>query len=461
MERLLPANQSQTVLQSFAELCIMECQCQSTVRSSCLARISHIDISSSFNVVADENWSRQRFVARPLSKRWRGKLQPLLAINSSRLLLAAGNMIYSYGFSTSKGPSVSPPVHLECAYTVNTFRPNRDITALASIPDGSDQTAFIGYADGILEKVTLPHCGELRKTSGQIDASLRERYSLHNDAPIECLSATSSHVLSLSSSGTAALLPLNTTSPTPDLIDLDSRGWSCYLSTSSSTPYAAFGTTSFTPLSVHAIRESQLSARPSLYLTSSTEFTRATAVYAISAAPPGYAWGASDQILASGWYDGIVRIYDLRTRTYPTEDAPSLAPCMVVSDPWSPEPIYSLSCGGGGGAHIAAGSARHSVVAFWDVRAPARGWSVHAPGNESSPVYSVVTDGARVFGANESRGFVFDFGGGVGERTYPEIAIEEPASITGRWRRTGGEQLKRAKDGGAGFYVTKYSHNKY
>lgn len=422
----------------------------------------------------DHNWAHQHFVARPLSQRWMGKLQPLLAINSSRLLLAAGNTIYSYGFASSSTPDVSPPVHVECAYTTSALHPNRDITALATVPDDvSDRTVFVGYADGNLERVTLTPCKEAIKTAGNIDASLRERYNFHDGSLIEGLSVSASHVLSLASTGTAALLPLASEERKPQLIDIGTRSWSCHVRMDASTPYAAFGTSSLHPLSVHQIHESFMSSHPSVNLVSSTKLERPTAVYAISSAPPACAWGASTQVLVSGWYDGLVRVFDLRCPTRASHGSgsskvPSLLPSQTFCDPWSPEPVYSLSCGGGSGAHVTAGSARHSVLSFWDVRSPVRGWSVHAPGNDASPVYAVAIDGARVFGATESRGFVLDFGAGVWEGTYPAVPVESVSGsrggAAGRWRR--GQRNETAvaevpKMVGPGFYVTKYRHNKY
>ena len=428
-----------------------------------------ICVTNRYNTITDRNWTRQHFIARPLSQRWMGKLQPLLSINSSRLLLAAGNTIYSYGFRSSSTPDISPPVHLECAYTTSAFHPNRDITALVTVPDnGLDRTIFVGYVDGNLERVTLPSCGELAKTSENIDASLRERYDFHDGSLIEGLSTSPTHLLSLSSTGAAALLPFALEEPTPQFINLGTRSWSSHLCMDSSTPYAVFGTTSLNPLSVYPIYESRLSPHPSVYLSSGTKSERPTAVYAISSGPPACAWGASNQIVVSGWYDGIVRVFDLRSPTRIADNAThsqsSLLPVMTFCDPWSPEPIYSLSCGGGSGSHITAGSARHSVLAFWDVRSPVRGWSVHAPGNDSSPVYSVIMDGSRVFGANESRGFVYDFGPGVTEETYPAVLLDAvPTSRrAGRWRRQAEETLKaqQAKISGPGFYVTRYKHDK-
>lgn len=356
------------------------------------------------------------------------------------------------------------------------FHPNRDITGLATVPGEDDRTLFLGYADGSIERVELP---AHKPTSSTVDAALIERHSFHADSLIESLSLSSTHMLSLSSSGLAALLPLSTADPTPEVINLGVRSWVGHLSTRSSS-YAAFGSTSKLPLSIHHITSSHLSPHPSLFLAPHpSKIERATAVYSIQSAPLSAPWGDSDQIVVSGWYDGVVRVHDLRSSTrttidasfgsssasaHPSAPAPTsaLVPVLFVSDPWSFEPIYSVACGGGSTAHIAAGSARHSVVSFWDVRAPARGWSVHAPGNDSSPVYSLLLDGARVFGANESRGFVFDFGMGACEQSYPPIIPDDLP--LGRRRRgrfvAPDDSMKRTEKGGVGVYVTKYTHYK-
>lgn len=258
----------------------------------------------------------------------------------------------------------------------------------------------------------------------------------------------------------------NRTNPTPTLawyssIELKTRSWASHLCLSSSMPYAAFGTSNpYAPLPVYHLPDLSFpnSGAPSVLLTagkstSSSSFASelspavtagmvpdsissagsaplhiypSSAVYGLSQAPPCSPWGSSPQILVGGWYDSKVRCYDLRLPTslvsYPatfiptfvngpltTRSIPSLSPVLSLYNPWSYEPIYSISCGGGSGSHIAAGSARHSVLSFWDVRNPSGGWSVHAPGNDPSPVYSVILESSRCFGATERRPFVYDF----------------------------------------------------
>ncbi|KAI0789800.1 hypothetical protein C8Q75DRAFT_806946 [Abortiporus biennis] len=437
------------------------------------------------NTIIDRNYDDQEFIARPLSNRWVGKLQPILAINSSRLLLAARNLIYSYAFIPSSDPEVAPPVQLDCIYTTSSISdPSRDITSVACIPDdGLDRTVVVGYANGIVEQLFLPPSSTTGATSEAVH--VKERQELHGTDIVESISTSKRHVLSLSSSGVAAFSPLSSISKHHhthhhhQILQFNSRSWATYLSPSStSTPYAAFGTSSKQPLGVHHILPSKLSTQPYVYLgpSSKPEHVHSSAVYAIDSAPPSAPWGSSDQIIVSGWFDGLVRVHDLRSSSRllsspsssPSSQTTSvLLPTMSFADPWSFEPIYSLSTGGGSSSHIVAGTARHSILSFWDIRMPAKGWSVHAPGNDSSPVYSVILDGPRVFGANESRGFVLDFGVGVREDTYPPINVNRGG---GGGRAVGGgrgwrqslptPELKRKSPGSPGFYVTKYAHDR-
>lgn len=501
----------------------------------------------------------------------------------------------------------------------------RDITGLAVAPDGGlDRTVFVGFEHGALERIYLPPPTKLGAREIHIDREHRTSYFYHDGELIESLSVSGDLLLSLSSNGTAGLLNLSSSSNAdansnatgyaePDLIDLGSRGWSTYLSPPSrGSPYAAFGLSSTNPLIIHPILNSTISASPSAILASSPsssysysspssssidrgggvwgEGTRPSAVYGICGTPEAFPWGASEKILVSGWYDGFVHVHDLRSdrrstsSSFPSTTSSSsssssswscsrdgehanptpLLPSLSLSDPWSFEPIYALAAGGGSAAQIAAGSARHSVIAFWDVRyfkagsssstsytstldgfnasgayastpasssyksaisagagagseggcvgegttgknasghgknASGPGWSVHAPGNDPSPVYSLILESSRVFGATQSRPFVFDFGTGVGRGTYPDLEDGSGFSTSsglglgvgvggvgggagtgtggGRtggggggggllWGRSGGGRRAQGQGSGqermaseVGYYVTKYSH---
>ncbi|KAI0304489.1 hypothetical protein B0F90DRAFT_1586564, partial [Multifurca ochricompacta] len=399
-----------------------------------------------YHTLSDRSWEKQRFVARPLSRPWRGKLQPLLSINESRLFVAAGHTLYSYVFTPSAHDGTTPGISFEASYQFSLQdEPRNDITSLACVPDGgSDRTLFIGFELGELQRVHLPHC-----KPGQLDvpveSSFRTSFYYHNGELVEALAVSGDTLLSMSTNGKAGLLGFSSPIPSiPHMIDLDTRAWSALLSTSASTPFAAFGTSSDTPLAVHYITPTSISPTPSFTLHAShhqcdADSERPSAVYGIASASPASPWGASDQILVSGWFDGLVRVHDMRV---------SHAPTLTFADPWSFEPIYAVACGGGGGAHIAAGSARHSVVAFWDVRAASRGWSVHAPGNDVSPVYSIILESSRLFGATQSRPFVYDFGPAVRPETYPSLP---------HTRGDDGLRFKKGWDH-VGFYVTKYDH---
>ena len=95
---------------------------------------------------------------------------------------------------------------------------------------------------------------------------------------------------------------------------------------------------------------------------------------------------------------------------------------LTFSDPWSFKPMYAVACGGGGGAYIAAHSVHHSIMAFWDMHSTTHSWSIHAPSNNHSPVYSIILESSHLFGATKSRPFVYDFGPSI--RPEEEVVDE-------------------------------------
>ncbi|KAI0755135.1 hypothetical protein C8Q80DRAFT_1117614 [Daedaleopsis nitida] len=410
-----------------------------------------------FQELADRNWTMPAFVARPLASKWGSKLQPHLAINKSRLFVAAGSFIYSYAFGYSEQQGTNSTIRFECAYMINkVVQASRDITSIRCVPDGGfDRTVYVGFADGVLERVVLPACKAGVQAPIQLEPIHRERRPYHGTDAVESISSNRTHLLSISSNGTAAFFSNSSPDSAPTVLRLNVRSWAAHLT----DRYAVLGASSLTPLVVHSVRESQLSDAPTHVLTSSMhdDHPRASAVYGICDVPPSAPWGGSEHVVVSGWYDGVVNVHDLRSsRRAPRipgvaalPPGGALYPVLSMCDPWLCEPIYDVSAGGGAECHIAAGTARHSVVAFWDVRAANRGWSVHAPGNDSSPVYSVALDSSRLFGATQSRPFVLDFGPGAREDTYP--------SLTRPLREDG---LKRRDSSGVGFYVTRYGHSR-
>lgn len=373
-----------------------------------------------YDVLTDNAWSLSKFIARPLSRPWPAKLQPILAINASRLVVAAGPHLHSYIFGDSTDGN-TPPISFEGTHFFTaTHGRNRDITGITFVQDeGLNQTLCIAFRDGSVEHVVLTHSQNDLLVSS-VDSSCAGLSQLRDGDFIESLSSEKSVLLSLSSEGFATLTDLHASPQFPifESVALNTRSWTSHLCLHSSSPYAAFGTSSANPLTVHSIANDQLSPSPSAILSNkSLELPNRklqSAVYGISQAPLASPWGSSPEILVSGWYDGQVRCYDLRScsrkssMTDSNQPAP-LLPVLSLFDPLSVEPIYSVSCGGGFASHVAAGSARHGVISFWDSRFPRTGWSVYAPGNDPSPVYSIILESSRIFGATQSRPFVYDF----------------------------------------------------
>ncbi|KAG1745970.1 uncharacterized protein EDB91DRAFT_135287 [Suillus paluster] len=407
-----------------------------------------------YNVTSDRCWTRAKFNARPLSHPWRSKLQPQIAISTSMMLVAAGHTIYVYPItdSSSLTHDGAPGVLYEGSYS---FTDRGEITSITFIPDGHlERTVAVGFADGHIQPVFLPPFQQEQYNNKPFSLTIEPSPSLGLRITdlVESLSCSDNMLLSLSAFGIAGICNLSSDSPLVSaFMNLDCRSWSSFICMKSSTPFTAFGTTSPNPLVVHAVTPSSLSPTPFAVLHPTRE--RSTAVYDITDAPPSAPWGSSKQVIVSGWYDGVVQVHDMRSnrRDSGVSGSPApLRPMLTLRDPWSDEPIYSVSCGGGSSSFVAAGTARHSVVAFWDVRRPTQGWSVHAPGNDSSPVYSLILESSRLFGVTQSRPFVFDFGLGVTNETYPSL----PPSTRSQY-----DSLK-LKNNGVGYCVTQYNHSR-
>ncbi|KAF8158980.1 hypothetical protein K438DRAFT_1776881 [Mycena galopus ATCC 62051] len=410
-----------------------------------------------YDVHVDRSWSEFEFIARPLAPPWSGKERPILAINSSRLVVAAGNFIHSYTFGISN-TSHAPPIVFEGSCALSTHRDRRScITALTFIPDGS---LCVGFQDGSFECIVLSGRSK-RHTTTTLRVKRLAAQPLHLPGKdlLESLSSSGTSLLSLSATGRATLSGIDITSPaSTSTIDLGTRSWVSRLCMESPSPYAAFGTSSATPLTIHSITNDRLSELPSAIL-SQADSTGGSAVYGICGGPPSSLWGASPEVIVSGCYNGTVSIHDLRASSRgcaadssPHSPAP-LSPVLTLANSWSIEPIYSVSSGGAGN-HVAAGCARHSLVSIWDVRFPDGGLGVHAPLNDRSPVYSLILESSRLFGATESRPFVLDFGPGITETTYPDLG----PSASGYTRCNEKGVTGGTVASGPGFYVTRYLH---
>lgn len=390
-------------------------------------------------------WASRDFTSWVLNTQWRSRYHSVLALSSTTLAVAAGSTIYTYSLS-KRGvqEALAIQVHRDSL-------PATDITGLAFLPNiGATRQMLITDMSGCVMRihsdVGSTSFSEARpRLTGRwygksTYASQTARYD-HPREAIKALSTSGSMALTISTTGFLSFF--NTSAPwvNPSTYQSQKTGWTCHLQLEASTPFAATGLQ--TGASVIAIRASGFDSttQPLARLGGSKD---PCPVYAISPFLPG----ASPDIITTGWYDGKVRVHDLRlppvsaastsAPSSPLSGSPLLKPVMTLSDPWrSFDAIYSLSARGvpsssGNYSHhyVTAGSAQHSVVAIWDVRSPPAGWSVYAPGGDRSPVYALVTEGSRVWGTTQSRAFMLDFAWGSTpmDRRWPHVEGVERGS---------------------------------
>ena len=393
-----------------------------------------------YHYLSDIAWREESFIARPLSSVWPGTFcRPALAISDSRLVVASRIHIDTYTFHAPQVPTNSPRIRKETSLELGGGTVADVITSIAPAHDQDGAEFYIGFASGNVARMSINTGG-----SGALHLPTSIG-AVHSGDSVLALSSKRDVLLGVSQNG------ITTVSNTGfvETLDLKTRAWTCHLSTS----HATFGLTSKTPLIVHSLQPSGISKQPTYILDSTSLDTHSkSAVFGVCGSPSSTAWG-SDQVLVSGWYNGSVNIHDLRTsirlRNFSSPSSPPhLLPVLTFVEP-SADPIYCVATGGGSSNYIAAGLARHGMVAFWDVRGRrSTGWSVYAPGNDSSPVYSVILESSRLFGVNQARPFVYDFGPGVVEDTYPSFHLS----------RAEARELKKQGDG-PGYYVTTWRHS--
>lgn len=475
--------------------------------SSIAALFSSWDVlrQARYLATTDRNWDIRDVRLYPLAQSWHGKLQSLLAASNERLVLTAGETLYSYNYpKPGDGRDAGPAgVRLEGAYALNPSPgdgPRRDVTGLAFIP-GSEDTLCLGFQDGSLECVRVP------TNDGRTHASSsgsRTPYYVDAGTFIKAVSASRDRLLSISYTGRVSLF---STTPTdedagedcetsePFYLDLDRKCWAAHLSLIAPSPFAAFGSTSSLPLTVHYIAEDKVHEEPSQILGSTASEHSRPAAYSITqpCADTYSPWGAPENIIVSGWFDGVVRCYDLRSPDQTGTDHISgqaiRRPVLSLHDPWAYEAFYSVAAGGGSGAHVVGGSARHALVAFWDVRNASRtqdhlrfqdftstsrakagsgastGWSAYGQTAEegSSPVYSMHLETSRLFISTQNQAFSFDFGvhEDKGRERMHDDLVMKPSASSGKWRR-GGQSLvssRSQRSSRASMIPVKYLHS--
>lgn len=400
-----------------------------------------------YQTLAENAWRRRKFVARPLGPEWSSKLHPILSISPSRLVVAAGNTLFLYRFNPpTKHHSEAPGITFERMVTFPRDA-RKDFSGVSFIPDGSeDRTLVVSFANGALGRVQVPRTSQSsRRGDFSVQAPI-PTYIREDGRPIRSMSTVESTVLTMDSVGIASLYSLS--DPSPNLVSTvnvgmrsPATGWSTHLELQSSSGYAVLGTSSHTPLVVHPITGSGLFPSPQAILLPSKKgspWITPLSVYSICGATQTFPWTSpSNQIVIAGWYHGIITLHDLRCCTHDgsSGEGPTLDPALTLRDPMMLSPIYSVS---NVGARIVAGSAQHSLIHLYDIRSPKLGFSIYLPEPQrgrsaSSPVYSCLLEGTRLWAATESRAFVVDFGDGITERTFPALRERGPTRGVG-WR---------------------------
>ena len=357
-----------------------------------------------------------------------------------------------YTFKRPSDRSNAPAIQFEARYAVdvaNVIDGRLDITGIAPLADEDGKRYVVGLVDGSVIHVKLPD-----EVASNVETDV-----IHKDeSSIESVSATSSMSFTLTDEGKGTLRSLVTGDSS--VIQINGKGRSSFIGDFNG-PYVAVGSACATmPFAVYPIYETGLLPTPIAAAVNSQR--KGSPVYGIAGPPPQLSCNPT-QVLVTGSFDGLVRLYDLRTPSHAstqgpgTGDIPNLKPVLAMRDPLnSEESVYCVSSGGGSGYTVAAGLSRHSVVAFWDVRNTRSGWSVYSPGSDPSPVYSLCMESSRVFGATQSRSFVFDFSPEdmIREGTYPSVEI---LGRNPRWQR-GNVDRTLKKHGRFGFLTTRYSH---
>ncbi|KLO15946.1 hypothetical protein SCHPADRAFT_236174 [Schizopora paradoxa] len=430
---------------------------QRTCRSLAQARSTWSAYESlKYDHLSDRAWREGVFIARPLSAPWQKYCTPAFAMSNHRIVYAACRELHFCEYTIPQSKGLAPGLRIEGKGVVQTpdaagegipttgrRLPRNFITGVAFVPDG---TALIAsFEDGSVTKTRLPDDTPTPSQSPNqaLAKSLPTEPLYRAKHPVACLTACSHLFLSFSTRGEATLY--NSLTGTTSNLALGfqrSSAYSAYLPAKKPS-YAAFGSSDSesVALRTHSIFESGFCKLPSLALGFGESATADVNAYtmprtsrnsalALSGPPPHF--GNSEQIIVSGWTDGIVRVYDLRSprRGSPSEitnadesltTVPTLLPVMSMYDPVS-RGIGTVASGGGEGCYIAASSLMNNSISFWDVRCPREVLNTHAPvTTDQPPVYALEMESTRLFGATGRRPFIYDFGPGVTSETYPAI----------------------------------------
>lgn len=371
------------------------------------------------------------------------------------MVISSGSELTTYTFAGSR----ALPVEEACARP-QAFRdrygrtcheqlgrhPHDIITALACEEGTGD--IVVGHVSGLLQK-----CRITAQRGRRPEILSTSRYS-HSRCAVQALDTTKSGLLACVSSqkgGAVSLYKLASPWQEPNTWNLLNKPWSLKLEPSSKTPHwLAVGQSGPSPLLVYALGEDgSPSDKDDPIRLLGNEWS--TAVYGFASPPSTSNIGHASQVLVSAWYDGYVRVHDLRR--------PSRQAVLSLEDPYADVPLYSVACGGGAGCTIVAGTARHGLVRVWDLRAArsdkTSGSSLFGPGKDSSPVYGLYMEHDRLFAVTDRRAWMLEFGqSGATDRTQNQKqrnhALNGYGYKYGQGRR--GAQQQAADDASGVYY---------
>ncbi|KAK9895272.1 hypothetical protein P389DRAFT_197334 [Cystobasidium minutum MCA 4210] len=340
--------------------------------------------------------------------------------DSSRLIVAGGTTLSTFTFPGHAAKPVEE-VHIRPSFHRDSQgrlyndwigrTPTDDITSISCI-EGTGEF-ILAHVSGLLQKCKI-------ETSSYDDRRpfLRSicRYG-NSKRIIQAVSASKSGLIASVAShsgGTISLYRSNSPWQDPITWRTKHKPWSLLLDPSGSRPrWLALGESGHTPCRLYELHQDGTPVDVNSPITLLGN-NISTAVYDFASPPSSGSspLGDPSHTIVSGWYDGTVRIHDLRR--------PSRQPTLTMYDPFADVPVYSVACGGGAGCTIAAGTARHGLVRTWDVRKAKHdvkaGTSIFGPGKDSSPVYSLEMEHDRLFGVTDRRAWMMTFGYSAGSK---------------------------------------------
>lgn len=369
--------------------------------------------------ITDDSWEHLHNVTHEELTAFPGRTMPVIKLqqDSQRLVVAGGSSLSTFIFPGHSAKPVEeiyvrPTTHRDSSGRIHSHSlgrtPTDDITSIACI-EGTGEFV-LAHVSGLLQRC-------------KIEGSQGERPRLrsvcrygNSKRIIQAVSASKAGLLASVASHHGGTISLHKVfSPWQDPITwrTKQKPWTLLLDPGSTRPrWLALGESGSMPCQMYELTEAGVPVdkdQPISLLGNSCS----TAVYDFTSPPPASPLGHASQTIISGWYDGTVRIHDLRRQ--------SRMPVLMMYDPFADVPVYSVACGGGAGYTVAAGTARHGLVRTWDVRKAKddvkAGTSIFGPGRDASPVYGLQMEHDRLFGVTDRRAWMMSFGEADGSTT--------------------------------------------